>query len=153
MIYYFQNFIQTTDINMKTLLKTAFFTIFFVLVSACSSGTTTSSTPPNLSGATFTGSIIPGTFSARSIEITLIQDDAGALTGTFIVRDFDPCLEGGTIAGNIDGTSVSLTISDTTDAVLTFTGTASNNSIEGNFTADDVDVTCGNFSGSISVTR
>lgn len=142
---------------MKTLLTNAFFIAVLVLVSACSSGTTTSSEPPDLSGASFTGTIQPNTFNARAVELNFIQTDVtgspSTLTGTFIVIDFEDCLEGGTIAGTITGTSLSFTVTDNAGGTVSFTGTASNNSIEANFTVASAPAVCGDFSGSISVTR
>lgn len=142
---------------MKTLLKSAFFITLFVLISACSSGTTTSGTPPNLSGATFSGTLQASTFNVRSIQLTLIQDDADAITGTFLISNFTGCLDGGSVAGTISGTSLSLTITDNSGATLDFTGSASDNSIDGNFTVSGADATTclasGNFSGSLNVTR
>ena len=149
---------QTTDINMKSLLKTAFFATIFVLVSACSSGTTTTSLPPDLSGTPFTGTLQPNAFNARSVQITFNHNtEDGTFSGIFIINNFDGCLEGGTVDGSTSGNNISFTIEDNSDATITFEGTATNNSISGNFVVSGADTTdcidSGNFSGSLSLNR
>lgn len=121
---------------MKKLLT--ILSISFVLA-ACSSGSSVSETPPNITG-TWTGTFSNSAGSdSGTITLNLTQIvDSLTVTGIAIILDSD-CLTNGSVSGTVNGFKTTLNVTQATDPVsnlqmeLTIDG---NNTMSGNYVTD-----------------
>lgn len=134
---------------MKNLALTLCITL---LLAACSSGSSVSEIPPNISG------LYRGDFEssnerdAGTMIMNLADDDLGGIQGTlqFEFSETDlTCLVNSTIEGTINGFAVRLE-SDQDGGLITFQLTASDTALTGTYVTSGAP--CSNFSGSGSIT-
>lgn len=122
---------------MKKILLSA---ALILVISACSSGTSTSDLPPFLGGAPFSGNFVNNDGNDRgSMTFRFTQDDTGGLTGLVIIER-STCLASGTITdGSLVGFNANFTVSQNNGGGnIVFAMTASNNSLSGSYTVTDV---------------
>ena len=133
---------------MKNLALTLCITL---LLAACSSGSSVSEIPPNISG------LYRGDFEssnerdAGTMILNLAQDEAGVVEGTiqFEFSETDlTCLRNGTIMGNVNGFAVRLE-AETDAGGMTFQLTSTDTSLSGTYVTQGGE--CSNFSGSGSI--
>jgi len=116
--------------------KILFSTALILLVSACSSGTSTSDLPPFLGGAPFSGNFVNNEGNDRGVmTFRFTQDDTGGLSGLVIVER-SSCLSSGTITdGELVGFNANFTVTQNNGGGdIVFAVTANNNSLSGNYT-------------------
>jgi len=133
---------------MKNIALTLCITL---LLAACSSGSSVSEIPPNISG------LYRGDFEssnerdAGTMILNIFEDDAGAVTGTFQLefRETDlTCFVNSTVTGLVNGFNVSLT-ADQNGGSITFQLTSTDSSLSGTYVSATEN--CSNFSGSGSI--
>ena len=120
---------------MKRWLYTALLAISIPIFSACSSGggSTIGVSLTDLSG-TWSGSMSStNKLTNHLFTILITQTEAGSFSG---IADFSvilngDCFLGGKITGTIEGTAVTITISDGGTSTITFNGTLSGSVIAG----------------------
>jgi len=134
---------------MKNIALTLCITL---LLAACSSGSSVSDIPPNISGL-YRGDFESSNQSdAGTMIMNLADDNNGAIQGTlqfeFSATDLT-CLVNSTIEGTINGFAVRLE-SEQNGGLITFQLTASDTALTGTYVTSGSP--CSNFSGSGSIT-
>jgi hypothetical protein len=120
----------------KLLLSSA----LILVISACSSGTSTSELPPFLSGAPYVGNFVNNDGNDRgAMTFRFTQDDNGGLTGLVIVER-SICLSSGTITnGSVVGFNANFTVvQNNGGGNIVFALTVNNNSLSGSYTVTDL---------------